>query len=56
MRLSPMFKDTKVTYSNSSLKLKGRKYATELIPVKSYEKFFCVKDSRRYHKSSAKAR
>ena len=43
MRLSPMFKDTKVTYSNSSLKLKGRKYATELIPVKSYEKFLVLK-------------
>ena len=39
MRLSPIIKDKKVTYSNSSLKLrKERKYATELIPVKSYKK------------------
>ena len=39
MRLSPIIKDKKVTYSNSSLKLwKKRKYATELIPVKSYNK------------------
>ena len=39
MRLSPIIKDKKVTYSNSSLKLlKERKYATELIPVKSYPK------------------
>ena len=39
MRHSPIIKDKKVTYSNSSLKLrKERKYATELIPVKSYKK------------------
>ena len=39
MRLSPIIKDKKVTYSNSSLKLlKERKYATELILVKSYQK------------------
>ena len=39
MRLSPIIKDNKVTYSDSSLKLgKERKYATELIPVKSYKK------------------
>ena len=40
MRLSPIIKDKKVTYSNSSLKLlKERKYATELIPVKVIRKF-----------------
>ena len=39
MRLSPIIKDKKVTYSNSSLKLlQERKHATELIPVKSYQK------------------
>ena len=39
MRLSPIIKDKKVTYSNSSLELlKERKYATELTPVKSYQK------------------
>ena len=39
MRLSPIIKDKKVTYSNSSLKHEKReKYATELIPVKSYKK------------------
>ena len=39
MRLSPIIKVKKVTYSNSSLKLrKERKYATELTPVKSYKK------------------
>ena len=39
MRFSPIIKYKKVTYSNSSLKLrKERKYATELIPVKSYKK------------------
>ena len=39
IRLSPIIKDKKVTYSNSSLKLrKERKYAAELIPVKSYMK------------------
>ena len=39
MRLSPIIKDKKVTYSSSSLKVqKERKYATELIPVKSYKK------------------
>ena len=55
MRLSPIIKDKKVTYSNSSPKLrKERKYPTELIPVKSY-KNPCGKDSRRYHKSFAKA-
>ena len=47
MRLSSIIKDKKVTYSNSLLKLwKERKYATELIPVKSYKKgliFFVVK-------------
>ena len=47
MRLSPIIKDKKVTYSNSSLKLgKERKYFTKLIPVKSYKKgliFFVVK-------------
>ena len=49
MRLSPIIKDKKVTYSNSSLKLrKERKYVTELIPVKSY-KNSSGKDSRRYH-------
>ena len=38
MRLFPIIKDKKVTYSNSSLKLwKERKYATELVPVKSYK-------------------
>ena len=36
MRFSPIIKDKKVTYSNSSLK--ERKCATELIPVKSYKK------------------
>ena len=41
MRLSPIIEDKKVTYSNSSLKLrKVRKYATALIPVKSYKKGF----------------
>ena len=35
--LSPLIKDKWVTYSNSSLESwKERKYATELIPVKSY--------------------
>ena len=39
MRLSPIIKDKKVTYSNPSLKLwKEIKYATELIPAKSYKK------------------
>ena len=39
MRLSPIIKDKKVTDSNSSLKLsKEIKYATELVPVKSYKK------------------
>ena len=39
MRLSPIIKDKKVTYSKPSLKLwKERKDATELIPVKSYKK------------------
>ena len=39
MRLSPIIKDKKVTYSNSSLNLlRERKYATELIPVKSYQR------------------
>ena len=54
IKLSPIIKDKKVTYSNLSLKLwKERKYATELIPVKSY-KNSCSKDSTRYHKSFAK--
>ena len=39
MRLSPIIKDEKIIYSNSSIKLcKERKYAIELIPVKSYKK------------------
>ena len=39
MSLSPIIKDKKVTHSNSSLKLwKERRYATELLPVKSYKK------------------
>ena len=39
MRLSPIIKDKKVTYCKSSLKLcKERKYATALIPAKSYKK------------------
>ena len=51
MRLSPIIKDKKVTCSNSSFELsKERKYATELIPVKSYQN-----SCGRYHKSFAKA-
>ena len=38
MRLSSIIKDKKVTYSNSSLKLWKERYATDLIPVKSYNK------------------
>ena len=53
--LTPIIKDKQVTYSNSSLKQwKERKYGTEWIPVKSYNKglkFLEVdKDSKRYHK------
>ena len=62
MRLSPIIKDKKVTYSNSSLKLrKERKYATKLIPYIIFLIFLVVvedvvvEDSRRYHKSFAKA-
>ena len=46
MRLSPIIKDKRLTYSNSSFQL----YATELIPVKSYQN-----SCGRYHKSCAKA-
>ena len=55
--LTFVIKYKKVTYSNSSLKLwRERKYAIELIPVKSYEEgLSCGKESETYHKSLAKA-
>ena len=38
--LIPTIKDKKVTYSNSSLKWTERKYAIDLIPVKTYKEYF----------------
>ena len=56
--LAPTIKDKKVTYSNSSIKLRiMRKYAVELIPVKSYKKglvFLVVKTPKDIRNHSLK--
>ena len=56
---TPTIMDKKATYSNSSLKLWiERKYATDLIQVKSQKKgfvFLVSSDTKRYHKSFPKA-
>ena len=56
----PLQLTKKITYSKSSLKpWKDKKYAIELITVKSYKKglvFSQGKNTKRYHKSFPKAR
>ena len=56
--LTPIIKDKKLTYSNSSLKLwEEKKYTIELIPVKSYKKIllYLVANKVKYNRSFAKA-